>query len=1357
MQGLPFAFFTPSSNYVTSLALRNAAIPANLQLTKYYFQPQVAALQEEMDHARSLGFGAADEWHKGLEAAGKEKLADSGRWEQWEASGGLPLQAARLSAVPTTAAPSRSASVDASTVLSHTNGNFPKSFPLPSFSTSLPLPNMSPFVHPPAPGKADDRLGLKTSFITFLSLDSLKADCSPGTLPQASNKPSTPLSGPFSVGTIQNRPPMPVPIQPHVPQPRVERSIRDVNQMKADKRADIERRCSQLTPPIQPSTLVYMDSFANALQIPMPLNDGSWEVLKSRLLAQREIAEQREREQTATNRQLQAQAEERRQEEAQLIAARDALNRQWEELQKPGRERLEGFADEIIRRDWQDGRAVNGENSPRFAADVLIYVHKRFRESLAHENALLMAQGMARRQDVQGDSSHKLTLENMKWVYETKVKPFTEHFRKELFLCSVCDNPTKFYALDAVIQHYAAKHTSSLSQGTAVVYWKAEWPEEPLFDPEPNAYKVSAQPMSWSTGFTAYSNGPSLMPTPENRYQTGMAQSQYRATASSDQQAPPFNNGQDIWPSTKIQSATRYDLGIADDSHSHVGQQRFQDQPYHSQSTDRVPKYGVTSPATGPRHEPHAQAWQPPGPVVRPQSNLSHSVVSSPVLHNWTPAPHTQAGAWVHAISTGPPGQPSGIYQVQIEELARHAREVWEGTDGIRDMPSSIRIKVIIHHAVLRFAEKFTNEPNVSLFTDAINNRSQLKPLRSLDGLACKACASSNDEYNPSDAGLTAIANNRLYALPELLTHFQTAHLQHGQQLVIPQTGIELPRLDWKFDMVELPGDSIVHNLMYAPGIDFNKLSLIATVLPKYFPSPLPRIDPIPNLETAHKEIRNPLLVQRSDTMNSRAHTPSHTANGRGGALEVSVDNFPKFMDSPRRNAPRPSEPAGDDEYDPSRPQPAYKPPHLFEQPVHTEPHSSLRYETIRRPDSPERGANTAAYNANAYATPFEYTRPVTYIQEPRGRFSPPSRFAVRDEHSEHRYMAPRSPPRRYILADDEVDYVRKRGEYEYDTEIRYLEPPKIAERLGSVRRERQPSAPTEFMNAAEHFLNNFDSIATGDNGDIAASQTRATEIAQSPLREEGKPLESAEEALEILPKSEAAVNGRRLADETGGGLDSGYNADGKNADLRAPQTSIPRATSILRNDEDGNATYGPKHGANYRLHTEANDAGPDERRYRTQQASHPGGVEQFPPERLYYRERSPIRRPQPIEIYEPLSPEVPRRPYAPEERVRYAEPPPRQIRYVEDSRYVDQPPYDQPVRYVRVAPDDPMPGRYYVDRHDPIELPNDHVRYDRGYREEPVYERDGQLYRRAAPPPPPPPQNYDVYQDQYGRPVRYQ
>src|SRR5436305_10539550 len=194
-----------------------------------------------------------------------------------------------------------------------------------------------------------------------------------------------------------------------------------------------------------PSTLVYMESFAAAIQIPMALNEGAWEVLKPRLLAQREMAEKREEEHRAANQQLLIKAEERRQQEAQFAEARETLNREWEEMQKPVREKISTYAEEIIRADWRDGDAVNDANCPQFAADVLMYVRKRFLEALAQEDAILKARGLPLRLDAPGETTRKLTLENLKWVFESKVKPFTDHLRKELFLCSVCDNHAKFY------------------------------------------------------------------------------------------------------------------------------------------------------------------------------------------------------------------------------------------------------------------------------------------------------------------------------------------------------------------------------------------------------------------------------------------------------------------------------------------------------------------------------------------------------------------------------------------------------------------------------------------------------------------------------------------------------------------------------------------------------------------------------------------------------------------------------------------------------------------------------------------------------------------------------------------------
>ena len=42
-----------------------------------------------MNDARDLGRASAEEWFKGLEMEGKERLDDVVRWEQWEARGGL--------------------------------------------------------------------------------------------------------------------------------------------------------------------------------------------------------------------------------------------------------------------------------------------------------------------------------------------------------------------------------------------------------------------------------------------------------------------------------------------------------------------------------------------------------------------------------------------------------------------------------------------------------------------------------------------------------------------------------------------------------------------------------------------------------------------------------------------------------------------------------------------------------------------------------------------------------------------------------------------------------------------------------------------------------------------------------------------------------------------------------------------------------------------------------------------------------------------------------------------------------------------------------------------------------------------
>ncbi len=79
-------------------------------------------------------------------------------------------------------------------------------------------------------------------------------------------------------------------------QARVERTKEEATELKAWRRAEIERRALLLDPPLPAAVLAHIPSFQAAIQIIAPLDDSAWELLKPRLLAQRADAEQHERE-----------------------------------------------------------------------------------------------------------------------------------------------------------------------------------------------------------------------------------------------------------------------------------------------------------------------------------------------------------------------------------------------------------------------------------------------------------------------------------------------------------------------------------------------------------------------------------------------------------------------------------------------------------------------------------------------------------------------------------------------------------------------------------------------------------------------------------------------------------------------------------------------------------------------------------------------------------------------------------------------------------------------------------------------------------------------------------------------------
>lgn len=86
---LPFAFISSSNNYIPSTVLRGTTPPPTLKLTKHYYKPHVKDVMLRLENARELGNASTDEWIKGLDSEGKDRLNETVRWEQWDAKGGL--------------------------------------------------------------------------------------------------------------------------------------------------------------------------------------------------------------------------------------------------------------------------------------------------------------------------------------------------------------------------------------------------------------------------------------------------------------------------------------------------------------------------------------------------------------------------------------------------------------------------------------------------------------------------------------------------------------------------------------------------------------------------------------------------------------------------------------------------------------------------------------------------------------------------------------------------------------------------------------------------------------------------------------------------------------------------------------------------------------------------------------------------------------------------------------------------------------------------------------------------------------------------------------------------------------------
>jgi hypothetical protein len=1168
------------------------------------------------------------------------------------------------------------------------------------------------------------------------------------------------------------------------PHTRVERSIHDVNEKKSARRAEIERRCADLAPPIKPSTLALMDSFAAALQIAMPLTDQAWELLKPRLLAQREAAEQQEREQLAQNQFLMQQTEERRQQEAQLREAKESLDREWEESQKSVREKLQVYADNFIRDQWQNGDAVNKNSSAQFAADMLLHVRHRFYTSLAQEDARMRAMGIPIPIDTPNAApTRKLTLENMRWVYENKVKPLTEHFQKELFLCNACDNHGRYYSLDSVVQHFAAKHTDSLSMGTAVVYWKADWPELPPFDPNPTAAKASMYALANSspalTPAQPMFNAPTFYPA--------------HATAAHALPDQPIygssHNGQTTYsrlPQGYGSASPAYQQPPSPRNVFHRIDQTAA-QGYNHPPTSTYPAaqgYGIPA---GPQHHEWRRQPMPNNPgnlyqqhfpplhqgqqldfSARPGSALSY-VSQNQQYQNVHPSyqfSRPQPPASVASVFKPlPPGQPMGIYQVQIQELANNAREIWNRTSDVSDMSDSVRVQVIIRHVVLRFKDKYTNEPNLALFTDGLNNSSQMSPMRALSGLSCKACASMSRMGGTYGNTYIGDQEHRMHTLPALLAHFQSAHVEHVQPVAISPGGIEIPRLDWKFDMVEMPDATVVRNLMYSHGITQAKLHLIATVLPSYFPSPLPQVEPEPAHDSNdanavgsaskktlqdHELLKRPTRASPEPFDHGRSALDHFRYSRATGEVGDPHGSGLRLGDGPEQNVLGAEAVAREDEYDPHRP--AYvkasrAAKHMAAVPVayghrpHSEHEESSAHGVVRDPRDRHNVESMIGNRSTAAA--LEYAVPQTR-QPPSERFNPSMQdFPVRIASQPHARWA--------------------------------------AQESRTVEIEREPTPEREPLNAAEQFLRSFDlttdTLKEPTHPNLEAGALEGEEYshevgAQSRFRP------SAGERSRLSNHFDASVaeySGKSspsdsfpaqvryaLADDTTNEPHQTREYDrpysGRRSDAQ-PRTQHPLAAS------PDNQALSRARSSHLPAHLKGVRDSPSRRpnsRFERYEAQRQGsqqaetrspaiGADSVHTDDGFHRDHYSISRPAEHQIYAAEAEEQYRsQPRVEEIMYRRAPQASQQIRYVDKPDYLE-PIQDRYVEYVRVPPQESQTsGSYYVRRPAAHDESSEYVGYEPTRPHEQVFEREGHLYTRAPP-------SSAGNRDPYGRPMSYQ
>lgn len=1028
---LPFAFVTSDQNYIPAYTLQAATTLANVEIIKYYFKEHVSEITRELEDALGLGSAAAEEWSKGLDSRGKERMKVAENWERWE----VKYQWWDDHREPK--------HIGSSAPSSASNQHPP--------TTSPTLKAPSPILHAPVPAPASKYRSVHFSTTDehrLLAFNGAQAPVPSLTSAAAPPQFTTPVPQ-YS----QYRPPT-IPPQPFTPQsgvsavappPRSERNLHDANEAKANRKLEIERRCQQMDPPIPPNVLRHMESFKAAIQISQPMNDYAWSMLEPRLRVQLPAAQQAENDHASRLASLTTRAADRRQQDASLKEVKEVLDREWEESQRPVRDKLSLLADDFINQDWDHGRAVTYDNSPKFAVDLLMYVRRKFYAEFAGEDSA----SPRTQEDVpspgeSGASRPKLVLENMKWVYDNKLKPLTEQFRKELFLCygNGCETNTRFYGFEGVIQHFGAKHTNTFSVGNVVVAWReAEWPEDTPFHPDPISVKHAFHPSSsaaQSNNYGSYYGGYSRAGTATPHVQTHLPQASPGPYQYGNQYNGPFAP-----PQAQYEYSQSYAAPI---------------DVYSSYQSMGPPNYGLPGQngySTSPAMSHPAMATQSTGKARLQATNPSENVE--------------------HRTS---------LFDKQVSTIIEAAQDIWKQTSGIKDLPNSLRVYILLQRVISKFHIEFNHEPNLNHFVDALSNHQISKALKYAPGLSCKSCQEGLVHRTPQ-VYPSRPDERKTYTVLNLFMHFQSQHVGTYNP-DFGQGHQSASHLDWREDMIELPSDRFISGLIHAPGMDDDKLLMIATVFPKLFPTPLPKIGTIDNNGTA-----SPAHSTSKDSRDA-----PRTGGTPGATLEKSG---PSSLASPYTDSPRPAKPS-EDEYDPQHPAlstPAGHVGRIVTRKRQSSPQSDQRrryYAEAQFYVGDKRKSGRHSNGANNSLSQLSHAEVDDDYPGPREYFEIASNPRIRDPGSAYEEFSGRRPV--YHESDDLYDSIphdvfyaaprdrptsRGYGTYPY-RQVSYADDEGRRPEFRLVR-EAQPSSPSRSRAAADRFLEDLgDSLSANRN-----------------------------------------------------------------------------------------------------------------------------------------------------------------------------------------------------------------------------------------------------------------------------------